>query len=763
MADTTTRPGVDRRPLIAHLQVQRNTDREMMAILRASAANIDTELKRLATKSGIGALTRTEQLKLSQAAMHREMAVMWTRLGDTIAAGKAEAAAAAVTGMLNPDILKAILPPGDLAYLTRSVELSAVQGLGAAEARLRYSKIPLAESVYKNEALSSGKIDKIVDNALARGASAAELAKDVRAFVNPNTPGGVRYAAQRLGRTELNNSFHATQVRQAQREPWVQAVKWEISGSHPQPDECDDYAEGTFFVGGGAGEWLPQDVPQKPHPNCLCFTTPVAMDRDAFINGFMKGDFDSYLEEEFGPFEMPAISPNRALHEYAWGKGSNDTGLMYIEINDALRTGKALAPGAQRVAAGIDKAFDLIEPLKSGSRVYRQIPGQDRELVNRILASARKSGTFADEGYMSTTKSADILADFDIEGTGVRLNIQTPAGSKVIRMDDFLDANDPAVFSQDEYLLPRGTKLRLNPPRREGSGWVVDAEVESDAVKAARAAKPPAPVVSSPVETAQLRVNQAMARYKATAPNTPAQKKAWSNLQAARAELKVAKSKPVPVPAPAPAATPVPTAAESLSRFAQEAPKTPKYVIDDLTQKSSRLSPDLVDAVDDYVSNGAFAQINSTLRGVDLGGSSVDDFGQFFQGAGVVDAEEALGYVMQQVEVLDEAVRSARFMTEGYVYRGVDSAALGDIRVGARLIDQGYMSTSYSPSYAAEWPGETVMRIKVPAGQPALSIDGVIPGMGQGEVLLPRGTVLKITKITKVGEKRVVYASIVPG
>jgi hypothetical protein len=232
--------------------------------------------------------------------MHREMAVLWSRLGDAISAGREAAAAAAVEGMMNVDLLKTVLPARDLNLLRRSLERSAVQNLEVAESRVLLSKIPLAESVYRNEALSSGKIDRIVDDALSRGASAAELARDVRAFVNPNTRGGVRYAAQRLGRTELNNAFHATQVRQAQQQPWVTAVKWELSGSHPVPDECNEYAEGVFYAGGKPGEWKPEDVPAKPHPNCLCFTTPVDIGREAFVDGLLKGDFDAYLEKEGG-------------------------------------------------------------------------------------------------------------------------------------------------------------------------------------------------------------------------------------------------------------------------------------------------------------------------------------------------------------------------------------------------------------------------------------------------------------------------------
>jgi hypothetical protein len=196
-----------------------------------------------------------------------------------------------------------------------------------------------------------------------------------------------------------------------------------------------------------------------------------------------------------------------------------------------------------------------------------------------------------------------------------------------------------------------------------------------------------------------------------------------------------------------------------IESFAAKAPRTPKYVLDDLLEQGSELPDDIASAVEDYASSGSFAQINAELRGIQIGGSSVDDFADFLAGAGE-DAAAAAGYVAQEVKLLDQAVARSRFMSEGTVYRGIDGKALGDLKVGKVITDPAYLSTSHDAAYAASWPGDTVMKIKVPAGQRALLVDAAVPGMGQGEILLPRGTSLKITKIQQIGDKRVVSATI---
>lgn len=294
--------------LARYLVLQRALDTDVLRALQVSATAVEAELRRLQSSQRVGSMIRTQQLLLSQQAMQAEMARYWSRVGEMTKAAMATAAAEGAESMLDTDLLSRVFGQDDVDYMTRSARASAAQALSTASERISgTSYIPLAESVYDNAALSSGKIDDLVNSAILRGASAAELAADVRDFVNPNTPGGVRYASMRLARTELNNAFHASQIRQAQKDPWTLTVKWWLSGSHPRPDECNEYADSSHFPGGEAGHFRPSEVPAKPHPNCLCFTTPENDDVDEFIRKFEAGQYDEYLEKEMGlpPASVP--------------------------------------------------------------------------------------------------------------------------------------------------------------------------------------------------------------------------------------------------------------------------------------------------------------------------------------------------------------------------------------------------------------------------------------------------------------------------
>jgi len=276
--------------------VQRDREREMLAILRAADTRMTAELRRLTARTGLGAQVRREQIAMAQAAIHREMAGLWRALGETIEAGRADAAAAAVEAMYPLSSLRAVLPADDVDYLLRSARSTAAAGAQTVEARVGLSQIPLAESVYRNTELANGTIDEIVNSALTRGASAAELARDVRQYIRPDVRGGVRYAALRLGRTELNNAFHAQQVLSGIETPWTTGLKWNLSGSHPKPDECNEYADEVHEKNGQPGVYRPENVPGKPHPNCLCYTTPETVDQETFVDQFMAGDYDSFVE-----------------------------------------------------------------------------------------------------------------------------------------------------------------------------------------------------------------------------------------------------------------------------------------------------------------------------------------------------------------------------------------------------------------------------------------------------------------------------------
>lgn len=292
-----------KRTLLSYINIQKDHDRQLYRLLNRAASDVDRQLKSI-VGDGIGARIRRDQLMGVKRAMYIELESIMSNAGYVIQALKYKAAAAAIKAFqLYEEVLFTALPSEQhrsvAAYLASAKE-TARTGIASAEQRLLGASYrPLAESVYDTLLLQRGVVDRTVESALARGLSARELAKEATALIKPNVAGGVSYAAMRLGRTELNNAFHATSAQAARQSPFVEGVIWHLSGSHPRPDECNEYAANAV-EGEPAGFFAPDDIPSKPHPQCLCYTTPVTVSEAAFLDRFFAGDYDSYLSRVTG-------------------------------------------------------------------------------------------------------------------------------------------------------------------------------------------------------------------------------------------------------------------------------------------------------------------------------------------------------------------------------------------------------------------------------------------------------------------------------
>lgn len=121
---------------------------------------------------------------------------------------------------------------------------------------------------------------------IQKGTSAVEIAKIVRPLLLRDGPawttgikpsvtgkGTVAYNALRLARTEVNQAYHDAQNMAAEGNPLIKGMKWHLSGSHPERDICDDWAEENAH-GLGPGIFPVGQTP-KDHPNGLCFLTTI--------------------------------------------------------------------------------------------------------------------------------------------------------------------------------------------------------------------------------------------------------------------------------------------------------------------------------------------------------------------------------------------------------------------------------------------------------------------------------------------------------
>jgi hypothetical protein len=286
--------------LIRQLHVMRAADRDVLALLKSFRDDVNRMLREVERRPGIGAAVRQQQLLLIKRNLQLEQAKLWRSLGEVVKARRLEAAARAI------DLGKAV----DTFLLTTAgvkggraiAEKIARAELSAAErtmdrliARLNgESYVPLSQKVYNSEVAINGQVDRMINSAIARGLSAREFALEARQFINPFTPGGVRYAALRLSRTEINNAAHAVAVDAQRDKPWVSGMAWHLSSSHPRPDVCDTLAKGGK---GGKGVYPVDETPAKPHPHCFCYVTPVVPDEDEFLDNLLAGHYNDYIDK----------------------------------------------------------------------------------------------------------------------------------------------------------------------------------------------------------------------------------------------------------------------------------------------------------------------------------------------------------------------------------------------------------------------------------------------------------------------------------
>jgi hypothetical protein len=277
-------------------RIIRASDREILAVIRSAYSDINKMLIALGKKSGIGSEVRADQLRAVRAALLRAHAEILKQAGQITESRRLEAAARATALSSAVDsVLFAAAGSTAGRVLAESFAATAASGLDAAIARLTGASVPLSYRVYRTEVWLNGRVEAKINSALARGLGAREFAAEARDWINPNTPGGVRYAALRLARTEINNAFHAISIESAQK-PWVTGMKWNLSRSHRKADDCDRLARADNERM-GAGVYSKGSVPRKPHPQCFCYVTPVVIGEDDFLDNLVAGNYDGFLRQ----------------------------------------------------------------------------------------------------------------------------------------------------------------------------------------------------------------------------------------------------------------------------------------------------------------------------------------------------------------------------------------------------------------------------------------------------------------------------------
>jgi len=271
------------KPVEEYAKFQAQWERELRQALRDAARQAELQIGRAG--AGLrGARTIQIAKETSDMAFHD----LYTRLRS----GRADIAGLAgkIAAEADAELFRTAGMSEDFvaAYVRAEATRAAAQ-VDRALTRITTSRIPLSEQVYKTRQLTNGLVDRRVNAMLAAGMSQREIAKGVRDLISPNVPGGVSYAALRLGRTEINNAAHASAINRGRSKPWVHGFDWHLSGSHPRTDICNDIELGSPYS--------KEDVPDKPHPQCLCYVTAASDDEALFQERLLNGDYDAHIDD----------------------------------------------------------------------------------------------------------------------------------------------------------------------------------------------------------------------------------------------------------------------------------------------------------------------------------------------------------------------------------------------------------------------------------------------------------------------------------
>lgn len=294
-------------PLQRYAAVQTVVDRELAAALRDAAEEGQRIVDRLSSQKSFAAKVQRAQIATMTRELRKLQGDLWGHVTLATQAGMAKVAMQAAEGenLLNRVFFNQI--GGPIGELERALHIRAQAAVQAYQAKMD-NGISLSQQVYRTQALATGQVDRIVGRSLLLGQGWKQIADGVKDLIRPDVPGGVSYAANRLARTEINNAFHRAQIDQRKDSPFTEGFKWNLSGSHPKPDACNDYADDVHFKGGDPGVFRSSEAPGKPHPNCLCYLTTVMKPDNVLFDEFVAGKYNTYIDEQVYKY-APHVAP----------------------------------------------------------------------------------------------------------------------------------------------------------------------------------------------------------------------------------------------------------------------------------------------------------------------------------------------------------------------------------------------------------------------------------------------------------------------
>lgn len=365
------------------MNVNRDLEKDLRKALREAGIAVDNRFSEKRFAGLKSAEAQRVQIALAHNEIRAEIKDLFGNTEGIIYARKQDAAVAAVNAGLYDEralVAKIFDDPKDRVIYADSLRATARRDVEAMETRVLSTKIPLSEQVWKSAVLARGQVDTIVNNALAQGKGYRDIADEVKHLINPDTPGGVSFAAFRLGRSEINNAYHAQSVYDAMTEPWIDFMRWNLGMNHVVPDECDEWDQALFPT---------NQVPELPHPNCWCYVVPEMPDWDTFAQNLDMGTYDDYLDAVMAGTESEWTSAQLGMPSAPEYPYTPESKLVEIPFNP---------PDSKNVRLMIDL------PEDDGRWLYREIE-VDGSYHNfeKIPAAYPEKATFTNKLGKETT------------------------------------------------------------------------------------------------------------------------------------------------------------------------------------------------------------------------------------------------------------------------------------------------------------------------------------------------------------------------
>jgi hypothetical protein len=461
-------------------KVQASADAEIKAILEGTAKSIQKRISML--RPGVGGVVRAAQLRLILAQVRRLQRAMWSA-GITPAMNR-EIQAALEAGEDAVEALTRVaygaLSEPAAETLVNGFRAAAQSGFKSDAARRRKA---LSERVYHTRALHEGKVEEIIRQGIVSSLSAKEMAQDVYQYISPSTPGGASYAALRLARTEINNAFHERQIAGGKR-PGVKAVKWNLSGSHKVPDECNLYAAHEPYD--------PDSVPEKPHPQCFCYLTYVTAAPGEFKKRLEAGDFDEEIARRtrenmarLGQKVGTLTPPDKKAERHLTVVADTPTGRMVPDVTNIRKSVRSGIAESEKLTGGVSAETSKVT-FKDGSVGVRKFIDnssakrqQDAEelvpLIARMMGLKAPEVTRIDE---KTTIQEFLPGKVAMGAIPFILNPGTPQAkilSSSARVKSWVD-------SDDGWLMAVMDQITGNQDRHDGNWLINDTDNEIAAV-----------------------------------------------------------------------------------------------------------------------------------------------------------------------------------------------------------------------------------------------------------------------------------------